>query len=49
MNELNTLQTQIEDLTAQFAVLKKYHKVKSVTEELKKTQRTAGEEVSERA
>ena len=35
VNELNTLQTQIEDLTAQLKVLKKYHKVKGVAEELK--------------
>ncbi len=35
VNELNTLQTQIEDLTAQLKVLKKYRKVKGVAEELK--------------
>ncbi len=36
VNELNTLQTQIEDLTAQLKVLKKYRKVKVIAEELKK-------------
>lgn len=35
VNELNTLQTQIEDLTAQLNVLKKYCKVKVVAEEVK--------------
>lgn len=35
VNELNTLQTQIEDLTTQLKVLKKYRKVKGVAEELK--------------
>lgn len=35
VNDLNTLQTKIEDLTAQLAVLKKYQKVKDVAEELK--------------
>lgn len=34
-DELNTLKTQIEDLTAQLKVLKKYRKVKSVAAELK--------------
>ncbi len=35
VNELNTLQTQIEDLTAQLKVLKKYRKVKGIAEDLK--------------
>ena len=35
VNELNTLQTQIEDLTTQLNVLKKYRKVKVVAEEVK--------------
>lgn len=35
-NKLNTLQKQIEDLTAQFKVLKKYYKVKGISEKLKK-------------
>ncbi len=34
-DELNTLKTQIEDLTAQLKVLKKYRKVKGVAAELK--------------
>ena len=35
VNELNTLQTQIEDLMSQLNVLKKYRKVKVVAEEVK--------------
>lgn len=35
LSELNTMKTEIEDLTAQLKVLKKYRKVKGVAEELK--------------